>query len=477
MDDSPRVALAGASGFVGSRLRADLGDRYQWVGLTRSQTRASATDENTTWRHCDLFSLPQVEEALQGCHKAIYLVHSMLPSSRLLQANFEDLDLLLADNFIRACEGAGIRELIFLGGLMPQDTPAEDYSPHLRSRLEVERVLQSRSVAVTVLRAGLILGPGGSSTRMLVNLTRRLPLMVLPAWTRNQSQSIDVRDVVRAVDLCLQDAVPPAVYDIAGHPPMSYREMILTTAQAAGRRILTLNMPANFFRLSGPWVSLISGVSPNLVNPLLDSLRHNLQARPNPLLHLLEPAAIPFRESVHAAMAPGGTPVANPRSSFLRRDRSLLRKARRVRSVQRMPLPAGMDAGDIAALYAHWLEQSLRIVKVRTDSDGGMVFRIGNRLKLLKLTPTPYSAGMTRRRAFYINGGLLALKVDPPGRFEFRIFPENHCLIAAIHGYAPRLPWPVYAQTQARVHLAVMRAFSRYLARRTDDHPGRGNTR
>jgi len=462
----PIVALAGASGFVGTELRRRLGENYRWIGLTRSEAVSEGqSGADTEWRACDLFSLPKVEAALQGADMAVYMVHSMLPSSRLVQASFQDLDLLLADNFIRAAEGAGVKKVVYLSGLIPENTPEADLSPHLASRLEVERVLRSRPLEVTVLRAGLIFGPGGSSAQMLLNLTRRLPCMILPAWTRNTTQSIDIADVIRAIDWSLQPD-RSGVYDIAGHPPMTYREMILRTADTMGKSVRTLNAPFNFFRLSRLWVSLFSGVSPNLVNPLLESLRHPLAARNNPLLEKLWEDAVPFPESVRRAIDPAGQPLPNPRRSFLFRDRHLLQKARRVRSVQRMPLPEGWDAGDVAGAYANWLTRIFRIITVRASPEGQLVFRLGRRWILLELTPTPFSRESPRRRAYYISGGFLALKVEPPGRFEFRVFPENGCLIAAIHGYAPRLPWPLYTYTQAKVHLVVMAAFRRYLRSR-----------
>jgi len=160
-------------------------------------------ETSTQWQQCDLYSLPKLTAALQGCEYAIYLVHSMAPSSRLMQGDFEDTDLLLADNFIRAAEIARIKHVIFLSGLLPEDDEA--LSPHLRSRAEVEAVLKSRSVPVTVLRAGLIFGPGGSSFSMLVNLVRRLPLMVLPAWANSMTQSVDIENVCDAFEYCLQD--------------------------------------------------------------------------------------------------------------------------------------------------------------------------------------------------------------------------------------------------------------------------------
>ena len=184
----PLIAVAGASGFVGSHLRDFLKGDYRFRALTRSASVAERSPDatSTEWRECDLYSLPKVTKALVGCDCGIYLVHSMAPSSRLVQGSFEDTDLLLADNFIRAAEAAGLKHVVYLSGLIPKT--GEPLSPHLRSRLEVENVLRSRSVKVTVLRAGLIFGPGGSSFSLLINLVRRLPVMLMPAWGRTKTK-------------------------------------------------------------------------------------------------------------------------------------------------------------------------------------------------------------------------------------------------------------------------------------------------
>ncbi|MGF1449222.1 MAG: NAD(P)H-binding protein [Opitutales bacterium] len=465
--DLPVVAIAGASGFVGTSLRIGLRDQYRWRALTRSHAVASSfsQEDNTEWRECDLYSLPQVEHALRGARYGIYLVHSMLPSSRLMQASFADLDMLLADNFIRAAEAVGIEHVIYLGGLIPDD---RTLSPHLASRLEVESVLRSRSVEVTVLRTGIIFGPGGSSMRMLINLVRRLPAMVLPTWTRSRTVSIDVRDVVRCFERTLgQTDLWGGTYDIAGHAPMTYREMILRTANfLKGTHPRVINFPFNWPQVSRLWVSLLSGVPTQLVGPLLESLRHDLVARPNALQAAIADEAIEFEQSLKHSVGPDGRPLPNPRSRTQSRDRQLIRRARRVRSVQRMPLPKGWDAPMVADAYGYWLTKiSLTVITVKRDTEGVIRFylRLCN-LKLLELTPTPFSRTGGRRRAFYISGGLLARDVDPPGRFEFRVFPEGNCLIAAVHGFVPRLPWRLYSASQAVVHIAVMRAFGRYLS-------------
>ncbi len=465
-DERPLVAMAGASGFVGTLLRDALANEYRWIALTRSETRGGETGEggHTCWRHCDLFSLPQVERALQGARSGMYLVHSMLPSSRLMQAQFEDLDLLLADNFARGAKAAGLEHIIYLGGLLPREQG--ELSPHLKSRLEVENVLRQSGIPVTVLRAGLIVGPGGSSTRMLINLVRRLPFMILPRWTRSRTQSIDVRDVIRAFRLLGQRPERwGETYDIAGHPAMTYRQMIDRTGDALNLRPLKISYPYNSIKLSRLWVQCISGVSAQLVNPLLESLTHNLEAQPNPMLSELLEGAVSFERSVLDATDRTGFPFRNPREESIPVDRSLIRNARRVRSVQRLPLPVGWDAEDVANAYGNWLTRCFRgLIQVDKDLEGVLRFRLCLlRPSLLELTPTPYSREGGLRRAFYVTGGLLARRVEPPGRLEFRIIPCQRCIIAALHGFAPRLPWWLYIQSQARIHLWVMQAFGRYL--------------
>lgn len=464
-----KVALAGASGFVGSSLRKGLGDKYQWIGLTRSEHIRKATPQNdaTEWRYCDLFSLPQVRDALQGADIAIYLVHSMLQTSRLVQGNFRDLDLLLADNFIRAAEEAGIQRVIYLGGLIPEKGDESHLSSHLASRLEVEQVLAGRNIPVTVLRAGLIFGPGGSSAQLLLNLVNRLPVMVLPAWTRNQSHSIDIRDIVRTMDICLQSDAYIGSFDIAGHESMTYGEMILRTSRLLRRRTRSVSVPTNSIRLSRIWVSFFGSTPAYLVNPLIDSLRHSLSAQPNPLLERIMQDSVSLDESVKHSIDKSGQPLPHPMRRPRQSDSRKTHEAKRVRSIQRMPLPGKWPAHVLTRIYAKWIKRfTLGFIQDVQMDDGRIdLCLVSQRMVLIELTPTPYSSGCQYRRAYYITGGLLVQNVEPPGRFEVRIFPKMGVVIAAIHGYKPRLPWWLYSISQAQIHLLVMRAFGRYLGR------------
>ena len=164
------------------------------------------------------------------------------------------------------------------------------------------------------------------------------------------------------------------------------------------------------------------------------------------------------------AVDKNGWPLPNPRSYTQKADKKQIKKDRRVRSVQRMPLPPGWSARKVVNTYGEWLDKTFgKLLLVRTDKEGVVRFNLlGSHCTLLELTPTPFSVD-SYRCAFYITGGYLSRKVDPPGRLEFRIVPEQDCIIASIHGFSPTLPWWLYARTQAWVHLIVMHGFRRYL--------------
>ena len=152
---APRVVIAGASGFVGMDLIRRLSQTHQIIALTRSQQASTQLPEHKNpgiyWMQCNLFSLRQTEAALVQSDFAFFLVHSMMPAARLTQGHYDDLDLMIADNFSRAAAVAGTKRIVYLGGIQPQ---SGFISEHLRSRLEVEDVLRSRDANMVALRAG-----------------------------------------------------------------------------------------------------------------------------------------------------------------------------------------------------------------------------------------------------------------------------------------------------------------------------------
>ena len=464
----PRVVVAGASGFVGRALIPRLAERFDVVALSRATTTETADATGVRWQRCDLFSLRETTEALAGADYAVYLVHSMMPSARLTQGSFADIDLVIADNFARAAEHAGLRQIVYLGGLAPSDG---GLSQHLESRLEVERTLGSRGVPVTAVRAGLVVGAGGSSFQILVRLVRRLPLMLCPSWTRTLTQPIALADVVEVLAGAVgaPDATG-AVLDVGGPDVLSYREMMQRTAALLGRRARAFSVPFFTPGLSRLWVTLVTQTPRALVAPLIQSLRHPMVASRDDLTKRLGRPGLGFEDAVRRALEDeAASPDAKRETQIaaLSHERRRLRAARTVRSIQRLPLPPGRDAAWVAREYAAWLPRLFwPLVQVDVDTEGSCRFRVRPFGLLLLHLRLDHERSTADRQLFRIDGGALVHRRDgvEPGRLEFREALDGRFVLAAIHDYEPALPWTLYSVTQALVHLWVMRRFERHLA-------------
>jgi uncharacterized protein YbjT (DUF2867 family) len=455
------VAVAGATGFVGRALVPALAEHADVIALRRSAApNDAATEGVVVWRRCDLFSLRETEAALAGAEVAYYLVHSMLPSARLTQGRFEDLDLRLADNFGRAAARAGVCRIVYLGGLVPHgDDARRALSTHLASRLEVESALGAHGVPVTAVRAAMVVGPGGSSLEIVVKLVARLPVMVCPAWTLTPSEPIALDDVVAILVRCLADLETTGrVCEVGGPEVLSYRDLMRATARALGKRRLFLPVPLMSPGLSRLWVTLVTGTPRALVAPLVESLLHPMVARDRWLQQRMGLAGTPFSAALAEAL------LAQPPA-----------RASTVRSVQRLPLPPGRDAAWVAREYTTWLPRFVRpLVHVQRDGTRVLLHTRGVARPLLELE-LETARSTPERSLFAIRGGLLAAPAPTSSggqpRLEFRATPDGTHLLAAVQDYRPRLPWWLYRQTQARLHALVMWAFGRHLARQPGPEP------
>ena len=188
-----KVLLTGASGYIGGHLKEQLKENHEIIAISR-HADSKEDEKNVTWKAADLFDLDEITEVMEGIDTAIYLVHSMMPSAKLTQANFEDMDALLADNFARAAKAQGVKHIVFMSGIIPNEN---NLSPHLRSRLECEKILGSYGIPVSTLRAGLIIGAKGSSYPILKRLVDRLPAMILPSWAYNMIAPVAIEDVIK----------------------------------------------------------------------------------------------------------------------------------------------------------------------------------------------------------------------------------------------------------------------------------------
>ncbi|TSB47605.1 NAD(P)H-binding protein [Alkalicoccobacillus porphyridii] len=461
----PIIALTGASGYIGHNLLKKLEKQADIIALSRNGDSYENT-ENVTWRSADLYSLKDAEEALKGADYAVYLVHSMMPSAKLTQAKFEDMDLILADNFAQAAKKNGVKQIIYLSGIIPPD--AEELSRHLQSRLEVEKVLSSYDVPVTTIRAGLIVGPKGSSFPIVKKLVKRLPMMLLPKWTRQKTHPIALKDVLSALKGSIGNKkLSGASIDVGGPEVMSYKEMMIDTAEIMGKNRRLVNVPFMTVKLSRLWVSVTTGTPKEMVYPLIESLIHPLVANPDNMDKDLSYGQTPFKEAAKFALEQeeqeeNNQPQKEKNSTPTSKVSSSISD---VRSVQRVLLPEGKDASWAASRYIHWLEEfGSPFIRTSMDHNHNANIYLFGKKPLLKLT---YSneRSHNQRALFYISGGAFAKPEKTPGRgrLEFRQIPNSQECLIAIHEYKPSLPWFLYTITQAKFHLWVMYLFKRHL--------------
>ena len=451
-----RVAVVGASGFVGRALLQHLLDDpiFELTALSRnpfSLVHAAATDR-FRWLGVDLHNMLELESALEGMDSAVYLVHSMLPTARLNQGNFSDFDLSLADNFARAARRVGVKHVVYLSGLIPNIPQLSD---HLQSRLEVEEVLRCYVPRVTCLRTGIIVGAAGSSFTILQTLVRRLPVMICPKWTHNLCQVISLQDAVHALLLCLKNPnLQGETWDIGAEPPISYLAMMQETAKLLHLRRRFWTFPLMTMGLSKLWVRMISRAPKDLVYPLVESLKASMLVRPKARWPVLEPPLQDFRAAVLSVLPilRNGLPH-RPHAFHLNVFSS---KQSWVRSIQRLPLPAGRDAAWVAAEYLKLLPKLMPLL-IRVEYDGPIVHLklklTGHDLLTLEYSPERSSAD---RQLFYVKGGILASRDNIRARFELRETLGGTACLAAVHDFRPALPWLLYRLSQAEVHRLFM---------------------
>lgn len=462
-----RIAIAGASGFVGRALIRALQADYDVVALSRSPPRDAKRNGIET-RACDLFNLRDAERALVGVDAAFYLVHSMMPSARLTQGRFDDMDLICADNFARGAKANGVTHITYLGGLLPPPEELE-LSRHLESRLEVERTLAAHGVPVTTLRAGLVVGAGGSSFQMMTKLVGRLPFMIGPLWTRSLSQAIALSDVVPLLRYSLEHPeLAGRAYDVGCPDVLSYADTLRVAGAVLGKRTRVLTLPVRTARLSLLWVSVITGAPRELVRPLMESLRHDLVAHDGLVLQKMAGIeALSLRAAIEQAVAEEKATAALHVGSAKPAPPTRREELSRVRSVQRLPLPVGRTARWVASEYTRWLPQFMApLLRVDVDPSGTCRFFLWPLRKPLLVLEFAEARSADDRQLFYVTGGLLARIIDGTRpRLEFRSVLGGKFVLAAIHDFVPRLPWLLYTMTQAIAHLIVMRGFGRHLGK------------
>jgi uncharacterized protein YbjT (DUF2867 family) len=302
-----RILLTGASGSIGAALAPALEEAGHDVrGFGRDPARVPAQME---FVRGDAISGEGLDEALAGIDVAYFLIHSMEGAGA--RAGFEDNERRAAENFVAAAPAAGVRRAIYLGGLVPQD---ERLSRHLRSRLEVERILLAGLPEAVALRASIVIGARSRSFRFLVHLVERMKVLALPPWREHRTQPIDVRDVrsFLIASVTTPHARGGLSLDIAGPDVLTYGQMIERIADLMLVRRRSLNVARNATPLVAPVAAAVAGEEAGFIGPLMESLSGDLLPRDTRAPQLLGVRLHRFDRAVERALREweAGEPLA-----------------------------------------------------------------------------------------------------------------------------------------------------------------------
>ncbi len=294
------VLVTGATGYIGGRLVPRLLERGRRV---RCLVRDASRLEGRRWRGDvevvtgDVLRPGGVEAALRGTLEAYYLVHSLASGP-----GFHARDLAAAERFGTTAREAGVRRIVYLGGLAAESA---DLSEHLRSRQQTGEALRAGGVPVTEFRAGVIVGAGSISFEMIRYLTERVPVMICPRWVYTRTQPIGIRDVLDYLVAALEvPASAGRIVEIGGAEVVTYGEMMTTYAAVRGLHRWMVPVPVLTPRLSSYWVNLVTPIPAAIARPLIEGLRNENVVR-DPAARELFPDVRPagYRTSVERALA------------------------------------------------------------------------------------------------------------------------------------------------------------------------------
>jgi len=327
-----RILVTGASGFVGSllvpKLRAQ-GHTLRAIGRDPARVHAALSREtpvpsgaHVEVMRADVATGKGLARALDGIEVAYYLIHSMERRAGSRVA-FPERERVAAESFAEAAVLAGVRRIVYLGGLTPrQDSQAASAEPygktrpedgpsshdervsrHLASRAQVERVLLDAVGDSLALRASVVIGARSRSFRLLVHLIERMPVLTLPAWQTLRTQPIDARDVIEMLAACAVARLPRRSLDIGGPDVLSYGEMLETISEVMLVNRPTIALGVNLTGITARVAAAIAGEDPALVLPLMEGLRTDLLPADHDAAGLLGVRLHSFESAVEHALA------------------------------------------------------------------------------------------------------------------------------------------------------------------------------
>ncbi|WP_419800931.1 SDR family oxidoreductase [Mucilaginibacter sp.] len=292
-----KVLIAGANGYIGTRLIPVLLQKgHEVVCLVRDKRRFTEKSDfsaQVTLITGDLLHKDSIEAFPPDMDAAFYLVHSMAQSN-----DFSDLEALSAQNFIASAQETNCRQIIYLSGI----TNDENLSTHLKSRRNVEDVLQTGRAALIVLRAAIIIGSGSASFEIIRDLTEKLPVMTVPRWVNTRCQPIAIRDVLFYLEnVLLNPKTFGQTYDIGGPDILTFKQMMLTYAEVRGQKRYMITLPFLSPKISSYWLYFVTSISYPLAQSLVNSMKNETVCRDRQIHEIIPHQCISYAEALHLA--------------------------------------------------------------------------------------------------------------------------------------------------------------------------------
>ena len=288
-----RILLTGATGYVGGRLLIELAKRGYLVRCItrRPEYLTSRVSQHTEVVQGDVLDAASLKAAFENIEVAYFLVHSMGSKSA-----FEEQERLAATRFAKAAREAQVRRIIYLGGLSFE---SQNLSAHLRSRLEVGRILRESGVPTIELQASIIIGSGSLSFELIRNLVERLPIMITPKWVRIKAQPIFIDDVLRYLIQAIDSPLDKSrIYEIGGADVTSYSEIMEEYGRQRGLKRLMISVPFLTPWLSSLWLNLVTPVYARIGRKLIDSIRYPTVVKNSDALRDFDIRPVGIREAI-----------------------------------------------------------------------------------------------------------------------------------------------------------------------------------
>ncbi|MBI4388058.1 MAG: SDR family oxidoreductase, partial [Candidatus Omnitrophica bacterium] len=289
------ILLTGATGYVGGRLLKKLESHHYVVRCLARHPEylKNKIVSSTELFQGDLLDENSLEKAMVGVEIAYYLVHSMGT-----KGVFEEEEKRSASNFALAARKAGIKKIIYLGGI----GRGQRLSPHLKSRQQVGDVLRESGIVVVEFQASIIIGSGSLSFEMIRSLMERLPIMTTPKWVNVLAQPIAIEDVIEYLIEALQIPMSKSeIFEIGGPDKVSYLDLMKEYGRQRGLKRLIIPVPVLSPRLSSLWLGLITPIYARVGRKLIESIRHETTVHNNNASQVFSVRPMPIQEAIRRA--------------------------------------------------------------------------------------------------------------------------------------------------------------------------------